>query len=70
MLKSWFVCGFADLVYMQLDLDNLKMGSGNRFYGDNLGAFGLWGSWVGEPSLGVLFSCSGLMQKNWFVCGF
>ena len=54
MLKIWFVCRFADLVYVQLDLDTLKISSENSFFLDILGGFWvLLGSRVGDPSTGV-----------------
>ena len=58
MLKDWFVSDFEEV---QLDLNHLKMGSGNRFFSMYFGCFlgsgvvtrGPNESQVGDPSPGV-----------------
>ena len=54
MLKNW-LC--AEFDHVQLDLNHLKTGSGNRFFGGILLLFwswwGLLGSRVGDQPMGV-----------------
>ena len=54
MLKNWLCADFEDV---QLDLDHIRMGSGNVSFEVFWVIFWFWwgplGSWVSDPPLGV-----------------